>query len=134
MQGGVPLSRSQARRRYVHYVVRRRWTDAAAREGSLEGELREFIAKEGARLFLIGSGGRGKTTSLRHFAGEGARRAVHDAAAPVPVCLQFTTFDSGNDGFKALLDRLSVATGLDVKDFKRRWLSGPRPMLLLLDS
>ena len=142
MQGGDALSASQARKRYVASVVRRRSTLAnialakQREEGPLpaEGSLEEFLSHQGVRLLMIGPGGRGKTTTLRHLAAEGARRAVLDPSAPICVYLSLTTFEAGDDGFRSLLDRLGVAAGLEREALSKRWRSGPRPILFLLDA
>jgi tetratricopeptide (TPR) repeat protein len=142
MQSGESLSAIQARKRYVASVVRRRPMlanvtfpkDREEEPLAAEGGLEEFLSQKGVHLLLIGPGGRGKTTTLRHLAAEGARRAVLDPNAPICVYLSLTTFEADDDAFRSLLNRLCVAAGLECEELTKRWQSGPRPLLFLLDA
>jgi tetratricopeptide (TPR) repeat protein len=99
----------------------------------MEGPLEDFLVSDGMQLLVIGGGGSGKTTMLKHVAADGARRAVEDPRAPIFVYLRLASFDR-DGGFDLLLDRLSIAAHLDRKEFEARWRDGRRPIVFLLDG
>ena len=142
MRAGEDLSSDQARARYVQGLMklRHRQGDTSvppkshdSRHG-MEGPLEDFLAADGVQLLVIGHGGSGKTTMLKHLAADGARRAMQDPRAPIFVYLRLASFDRGDGGFDLLLDRLSTAAHLDRKEFEVQWREGRRPMVLLLDG
>jgi hypothetical protein len=86
------------------------------------------------QLLVIGDGGSGKTTILKHLAAEGARQAALNSNAPIFIYLRLTSFDRGDAGLDLLLDRLSLAAHLGQKEFEARWREGLRPIVFLLDG
>jgi tetratricopeptide (TPR) repeat protein len=130
MQTGESLSARRARERYIPLVFRLRENKP---DSSQEGSLEDFIGSHG-RLLLVGAGGGGKTTTLKHLAAEAARSALQDVQAPLPVYLRLNTFDSPENGFDSLMRRLSVSAGLALELLEEQWRNGDRPLLFLLDG
>jgi tetratricopeptide (TPR) repeat protein len=133
MQAREDLSPDQARARYVQGLIKLR-VPPKDQKSPQEGPLEDFLASDGVPLLVVGSGGSGKTTMLKHLAAEGARRATQNSRAPIFVYLRLASFDRGDGGLDLLLDRVSMAAHLDRKEFEVRWREGRRPVVLLLDG
>jgi tetratricopeptide (TPR) repeat protein len=130
IRSGEQLPPDQARARYVPLIFRFRQAGAdAGREGPLE----DFLHTE-RRLLVVGPGGGGKTTTLRHLAAQAAQAALKDTEAPLPVYLRLNTFDRSEHGFDALLSLLSFAADLEPGLLEACWRNGSRQLLFLLDG
>jgi len=136
MQSGESLPARQARERYIPLVFRLRKEQENEQEKPdrpREGPLEDFTGSYG-RLLVVGAGGGGKTTSLKHLAAEAARVALRDAQAPWPLYLRLNTFDSSENSFDTLMRHLSFSVGLAQELLEEQWRSGDRPLLFLLDG